>query len=269
MPTRKPKKTSTKSASQISGYISNPFTLFTSALRAVFQFNLNNLLAFVAVGIGSIALFVILVFAVRQLIDGIIFGIFLATLIAVAVYWAVVLLAAFNKYALITAANKKLKFKQLIKIGHSKAGGFLAVMALNAVIVLGGMVLLIIPGVIFLYWFFLAPFIYIDQKVTPIEALKKSRQLMRGQPIEFFGLLATSWLFALPGYIPVIGTFYQFFYGGAYNVAWAQRYQSTKSLVDKNQKLPSTDKYNLWIIWAGAIAVLLGIIFAIFYSGNK
>lgn len=268
-PTRLKSSKKSPSSHTASGYISNPFKLFSAALRAVFQFNLNNLLAFVATGIGSIALFVLILYAARLRLGDTGFTTVLGLTIATGLVWAVILLAAFNKYALITAAGSTASFKSLIKVGYSKASGFFAVTALNALIVLGGLILLIIPGVIFMYWFILAPYIYIDQNVSPFEALKRSREFMRGQSVEFFGLLSTSWLFALPAYIPLIGMFYQFFYAGAYNVAWAQRYQSTAKLSNQNKKLPPTDKANWWFIWAGAAGVVIAIIYAVISSQNS
>lgn len=63
------------------------------------------------------------------------------------------------------------------------------ILALIAVVV--GMVLLVVPGIIVAVGFFFVPYIIIDKKLGPIEALKDSWRLTKGHKLNlfFFGLL--------------------------------------------------------------------------------
>jgi len=67
---------------------------------------------------------------------------------------------------------------------------------LNVLIVLGGFILLIIPGIIFSIWFIFAIYsIAIDNNNNAIDALKKSKALVQGRWFE------TLWLLIIPGIV--------------------------------------------------------------------
>ena len=71
---------------------------------------------------------------------------------------------------------------------------------LNALIVLGGFILLIVPGIIFAVWFAFAVYdIAIDNTKEPIQALKNSKKLVDGRWWEVF------WRLAAPGLVFTIG----------------------------------------------------------------
>jgi hypothetical protein len=58
---------------------------------------------------------------------------------------------------------------------------FLFLLAISLIlIVLGGLVLLIIPGLIFIVWFYFSSYFIILENQKPIDALKSSRELVRG-----------------------------------------------------------------------------------------
>jgi hypothetical protein len=51
---------------------------------------------------------------------------------------------------------------------------------LTGIIILIGFILLIVPGFIFLIWFYFAQYLIIFEKLGPVSALKRSRQLVKG-----------------------------------------------------------------------------------------
>ena len=68
---------------------------------------------------------------------------------------------------------------------------------LMTLIILGGGMLLIVPGIIFMIWFGFAMFVLIDEGIKGMDALLKSREYVRGQWWGIFGRLMVMWLLAI------------------------------------------------------------------------
>lgn len=93
---------------------------------------------------------------------------------------------------------------------------------LMALIVVVGFVLLIIPGMYFSLKYYFVPFLLIDKKMSPMEALKASEKMTDGIKWEMLGLFATTVLLAYLGIFalivgvfvtaPVAGMSYVYFY---------------------------------------------------------
>lgn len=66
---------------------------------------------------------------------------------------------------------------------------YLLVKILVGVVVLGGLLLLIVPGIIAILMFAFAPYILIDRKMKPLEALKESARITRGHRVELLLLV--------------------------------------------------------------------------------
>ena len=64
-----------------------------------------------------------------------------------------------------------------------------------------GFVLLIVPGIIFACRLAFVPFIVMDQKLEPIEAIRKSWEMTRGYSWTIFGMVVASFFIALAGII--------------------------------------------------------------------
>jgi hypothetical protein len=100
--------------------------------------------------------------------------------------------------------------------------------ALTVLILLVGFVLLIIPGVIFLWRLFLAPYILVDRKTSIMDALSQSWNMTKGYAWPIYSILLFSFLLALPGIIPIVGGIISFALAVAYAAAPALRYQELK-----------------------------------------
>lgn len=55
-----------------------------------------------------------------------------------------------------------------------------------ALVIMGGMILLIVPGIIFIFMFQMFPYLIIDQGLGPIESLNRSRALTKGSKRRLF-----------------------------------------------------------------------------------
>ena len=92
-----------------------------------------------------------------------------------------ILFSSWGTLSLIYAiSNSNLGFKESLKRGWHKIISYWWVMFLGGLIITGGYMLLIIPGVIFSVWFSLAAFILIEENITGMNALLKSKKYVEG-----------------------------------------------------------------------------------------
>ncbi|MEK7096185.1 MAG: YciC family protein [Patescibacteria group bacterium] len=91
-----------------------------------------------------------------------------------------------------------------------------------------GFVLLIVPGVIMLWRLFLAPYILVDKKTKVFDALSISWNMTRGYAWPIYSIIGFSFVLALAGIIPIIGSLVAFILATAYAAAPALRYQELK-----------------------------------------
>ena len=99
---------------------------------------------------------------------------------------------------------------------------------LTVLVLIVGFVLLIVPGVIFLWRLFLAPYILIDKKTKVLDALSISWNMTKGYAWPIYSILLFSFVLALPGIVPVVGSLISFALGVVYAAAPALRYQELK-----------------------------------------
>lgn len=88
-------------------------------------------------------------------------------------------------------------------------GGILAYFWLSVLmgfLIGGGQLLLVAPGILFLVWFFFAPFVFIEEDLRGMDALMRSRELVRGRWLPVAVRLFLAWAgSALLALIPVVG----------------------------------------------------------------
>lgn len=155
---------------------------------------------------------------------------------ASAVFSIVLLLAAIISYFLAIALN--------LRVAEGKKPTFgsiwddvmqnwlwlrlLGLGIITALVLIAGFVLLIIPGIILLWRLFLAPYILIDKNADIMTALSDSWNMTKGYGWPVYSILLFSFVLALPGVIPIVGSLVSFVLGVAYAVAPALRYQEIK-----------------------------------------
>lgn len=89
----------------------------------------------------------------------------------------------------------ELKLFSVLRLGGLTFLRLSVLCLLWVILVAGSSLLLVLPGAIFAVWFCLAPLILVDQNCSPLDALKKSRQLIR----PFFRAIASRLLLLLSG----------------------------------------------------------------------
>lgn len=101
--------------------------------------------------------------------------------------------------------------KEIFKIGYKKIGRFLLISFVLGIIVLFGIVLLIVPAIIFGTWYSFSTWLVIDKNMGVRESLKTSKQMVKGK---FWKVLGRSIVFGLFSFvisvvlsvIPYVGT---------------------------------------------------------------
>ncbi|MBI4363506.1 MAG: hypothetical protein HY545_01510 [Candidatus Doudnabacteria bacterium] len=136
-----------------------------------------------------------------------------------------------------------------------KIGAVLFISFMVGLIVIAGIILLIIPGIIFSIWYAFAPIILLDEKLRGWEALKSSRELVKG----FFGqvfsrLFAAAIIFGAI-YIPLTIIFKQnpvvndivtgilsLFLGPLFVIYEVMLYKNLKEIKSVPQEIPQTNE---------------------------
>jgi hypothetical protein len=112
------------------------------------------------------------------------------------------------------------------ELGVKMLGLYLA----TGLLVVIGLVLFIVPGLIFLRRYFLAPYVMLDKKVGIREALEESSALSKLNTGAIWGIIGVMFLIGLVGIIPFIGGIISFILGALYSIAPAIRYHQLKQL---------------------------------------
>ncbi len=91
--------------------------------------------------------------------------------------------------------------KEVFKIGYQKIGKFLLLSIVLGLIIIGGIVLLIIPAVIFGVWYSFSTFLVLDKGMGIKEALRTSKMMVKGK---FWKILGRSVAFGLFSFVIAI-----------------------------------------------------------------
>ena len=106
-------------------------------------------------------------------------------------------------------SGKKISVKEAFGSAWKIYWKFLILSVLLSLIIGFGLILLIIPGIIFGVWFAFSTFIFVEEKTGIKEAFVKSKQLVKGKFWKVFGRLVVFGLFGfLAGIIPLASTIF-------------------------------------------------------------
>lgn len=105
----------------------------------------------------------------------------------------------------------------------------LGLLVVTGAIVLVGLVALIVPGIIFIQRYFLAPYFLIDRDLGIKKALSASAAASKGHAGAIWGVIGVMILLSLFGLIPIIGGLISMILLTLYTCAPALRYQEMKN----------------------------------------
>jgi tetratricopeptide (TPR) repeat protein len=146
-------------------------------------------------------------------------------------------------------------------------------MILSSLLVLGGFILFVVPAVIITFRIYLAPYIMIDQNIGPIQALKLSNKLLRGNAVETFGIYGLFYtlcfvMIAVEIFVPVVGAILGgllMFCGlAAMQIYLTWLYLDFSELSRQNMRRPKTSVVNIWLPIL-ALVTMVGLLSSISY----
>ena len=231
------------SATDSLDYVSNPFKVLIDNLSRLFNHNLSTLLGFIGVFIALSLLVPAVIFLATQFTDGSLLPVLFVSGPIFVVAWFI-FLAGFTKYTIETVRHNQVSFRQCISVGVNKAAGYFLINVIYLMLIGLGLLFFIVPGVLFAIWFVFAYYAYVDQDISPIEALKQSKRLTSGKGVEIAGMFSTLGLLSILGAIPLLGLLLELILTPLAGLSWAYRYSSAKMLDDNNLQKPPTHVAN-------------------------
>lgn len=147
---------------------------------------------------------------------------------------------------------------------------YLLISILTGIIVMGGFMLLIIPGIIFAVWFSLAPFVLVDEGLRGMNALERSRALISGR---WWGVLGRVVVLILAAIIAstVLSFFPQIFSALLLPLimtpfATLYMYEVYKGLQAEKVGLPAAVPGNKWLYLGVGVAGIVLMAGAVFWT---
>lgn len=121
------------------------------------------------------------------------------------VYYVVLLVLSvgYTKIFIRFARGDKPEFADLFN-SWDRVLPYLGVSILYGLIVLGGTILLVFPGIIWTLKFYFAPYLVIDKGMGPVEALRTSAEMTNGVKWDLFGFMAVAGVVVMIGYFALL-----------------------------------------------------------------
>jgi hypothetical protein len=108
-------------------------------------------------------------------------------LILLGIFFAIIF-GLWSRVALfVLTKEQNMGVKEALSVSWPKIASFFWVSLLLGLAVLGGYILVIIPGIIFGIWFCFSPYVFIEDGTKGTAALKKSKELVKGYWWPVFG----------------------------------------------------------------------------------
>jgi hypothetical protein len=237
-------------------YISNPLALIPPIWEAFKKAFVTGLLLTLAAIGATVALFVAL--GIVGSVLGLVLGPFSTVVILLAFPVLALLGGAYGwastKVLIAAARGHQISFKDSLPKQWLEPLIYVATSFVVGTIVLIGLLFFIIPGLIFISWFALATYLVVDKGLTPIEAMKRSRELARGREWEVLGAAAITSSIALVRLVPVLGAIIVLFVTIVMSPALAVRYEQLLQL----KKSPGWEK--LPIHYANFVILIVAVV---------
>jgi hypothetical protein len=234
-------------------YFENPWLVLRPGLTAL-HVNMGTIIWLaLAPAIATIPLFGVLIISLNLLEQPASQGSPWATLIfsmlSVLVYVTLILLSIFTGIGLVMSTlastnGEKFTWGDSFRKGRKYFWRFTGLIFSLLIVVGAGLVLLIIPGVLLLRRYLLAPFYLIEQDLGVFEAMNRSAEETR-ETGGVWGLLAALVVLAIPSLIPGVGWILSLALAVVYSCVPAVRYREIRQVIDaRSQKARTkeTDK---------------------------
>ena len=129
----------------------------------------------------------IIVLPVAFLVAGDLLGLFAPSGLAGLPAFIGTIISFFAYLALIFAMQEKISWGEAYRLAWSRIWSYSWLVILSAFVILGGFVMLVVPGIIFSIWFAFAAYAFVLEKEEGMNALLRSRQYVQGHWWQVFG----------------------------------------------------------------------------------
>lgn len=157
---------------------------------------------------------------------------------------AILLGPAITYVQLQSAKGNKVQLSEAITTGAKFIFRFIGLAILVSVLIMGGLILFIIPGLIMVRRYFLSAYLLIDKNIGIIEAMKQSAALTKPYSSKVWGIVGVNILISLPSFIPIIGTIIssvlQLLYSFAPAIRYIQLDNATNNVATPGMPMPNT-----------------------------
>jgi len=240
-------------------YQSNPFALIRPSWEG-FKLNWKSYLGLFGMILALVVVFaLVLVVIIMALANSpLTFLLILVALLAFLYFVTIYITPATVRVQLAMAHHQPITLRAAL---HDTASigwrllwtNFLAILAIT-----GGIILFIIPGILFAVWFSQVNFVVVQEQLSGPAALRRSRQLVRGRFWDVTGVLAMVQSSNLTAVVPVLGTLVSIAIAIVLVPAPAIRYHQLVQLkAAGDTPLPPTSPLNFVAIILAAIALSL------------
>lgn len=227
-------------------YETKPFTLAKNATLKLFNFNGG---AAVAVLLMSLITSVILQSFSQSSTPNI-----YDLLVRLGLYGISIFVALLSYgVALATYRNEKVSPGALFNWGLEHFVPFLGYVAVYILVMIGGLMLLIVPGILFAIWYSLVPLVKIEEGLTLRKSFKRSRELISGHVIEYMAVGVAGFVCSIFG---LLGPAPQ----SSATVEWYKQISAAKAA---KQKLPPTSAQAKITVAVTALMTVLALVILI------
>jgi hypothetical protein len=159
------------------------------------------------------------------------------TIVGFSILWLLIVLVAGTIAKIMTqvaqleaSEDKTIMFDHLWRVTKKFGWRLIGLYIVTAVYISVGFVLLIVPGLIMIRRYFLAPFIMLDKGTSIQKSMVLSAAMSKPYSGSIWGIIGVTFLISAMSIIPFIGWLLSFLLGMFYGVAPALRYQELKKL---------------------------------------
>lgn len=249
-----------------SEYISNPLDMVKPSAR-VLMVNLDAMVRMLLVEIASLTT-TVGGFAAWWLLKlnggsqlgataGLLIGLFGAITLIIL---SLIIVPATNILYVASAQNQKRKLGEFLQAARPFIVRNIVLTILFVLAVLGGLILFVIPGLVFIAWFSMSGYAMVTEDLGAVASMKRSKELVRGRVLETWGLMS---LANAANVIPIFGSLISFGLSIVMLPAMAMRYLQLKDTAPADR--PAVN----WISYALIILAILGGSMAARYNTNN
>lgn len=235
-----------------SAYITNPLQMIQPSANAL-GVNIGTLFALWGLLLSPlllIAVALILVLAAKLNAVGFVLG---ALAVVAMIVISLLCLPAYTVILLASARGEKVGLRSVLSQGRKFILRLIGLSILTILAVIGGIILFVIPGLIFMAWFSLASYVLVAEDLGVVASMKRSRELVRGRVWEMWGLMT---LANAANAVPFIGSIISFVLGILLMPSMAIKYFQLSSIKPADRPAVHWANYVVIVVMilAGSIA---------------